>query len=259
MPAATTEVNARDRILRLERAMLTSWPALSAAFDGDWVIRLADGMTKRSNSVTCLGADDADLDPRIDHAAGIYRERGLPAIFRLSPLASPALDARLDQRGWRRFDETMVMTADLDAIQATTAHVPDLEVDIAARPDHRWIESCFRLDGADGGDLDLLETMLQRLVPPAGYGRIDGDDRIDALGLIVVDRELAGLFEVLTVEERRRQGLSRALVRNLFAWSREKGARAGWLAVVADNLPAVRLYRSLGFHEIYRYHYRSDG
>ena len=51
-----------DLVLRLERSMLTSWPALSVAFDGDWVIRLADGVTKRSNSVTCLGADDSDLE-----------------------------------------------------------------------------------------------------------------------------------------------------------------------------------------------------
>ena len=30
--------------------MLTSWPALSTSFDGDWVIRLAAGVTKRLNS-----------------------------------------------------------------------------------------------------------------------------------------------------------------------------------------------------------------
>lgn len=244
---------------RLERAMLTSWPALSTAFDGDWVIRLADGVTKRSNSVTCLGDDDVDLDDRIDHVVRFFRERGLPAIFRLSPLAAPALDARLEQRGWRRFDETIVMTADLDDIEARTEGAPDVHVDIAPSPDRAWIASCFRLDGADTSDLVTLETILKRLVPSAGYGRIEGDDRLDALALMVVDRELAGLFEVLTVKERRRQGLARTVLRQLYSWSRDQGATTGWLAVVADNLPAMRLYEDLGFHEVYRYHYRSDG
>ena len=238
--------------------MLTSWPALSTAFDGDWVIRLADGVTKRSNSVTCLGDDDTDLEARIDRTTEVYHGQGLPAIFRLSPLAPPALDASLQQRGWPRFDETIMMTADLDEIISRLAGAPDHHVDIDTAADRTWIASCFRLDGAQANELVTLETMLSRLVPPAGYGHIGGD-RIDALALVVIDHKLAGLFEVLTVKEKRRQGLARTLMHKLFAWSHGQGATTGWLAVIADNQPAVRLYQSLGFREVYRYHYRSVG
>ncbi|MEM8952172.1 MAG: GNAT family N-acetyltransferase [Pseudomonadota bacterium] len=242
----------------MERSILTSWPALSVAYDEDWVIRLADGVTKRSNSVTCLGADNRDLERRIDRVVKIYEAHGLPTIFRLSPLAGPALSTCLDQRGWRRFDETIIMTADLDHVLAQTEHAPDLQVDIDDRPDRDWIRHCFRLEGAEVDTVDTLETMLQRLVPKAGYARAGESGQIDALGLMVIDDELAGLFEVLTVKERRRQGLAGALLHQLFRWSRNEGARTGWLAVVADNLPAVGLYRKLGFREVYRYHYRSN-
>jgi ribosomal protein S18 acetylase RimI-like enzyme len=39
-------------------------------------------------------------------------------------------------------------------------------------------------------------------------------------------------------------------------WARLRGAREAWLQVEADNEPALGLYRSIGFSEIYRYHYR---
>ena len=36
-----------------------------------------------------------------------------------------------------------------------------------------------------------------------------------------------------------------------------RGARVAWLQVEASNEVAVALYRSIGFVEAYRYHYRS--
>jgi ribosomal protein S18 acetylase RimI-like enzyme len=39
-------------------------------------------------------------------------------------------------------------------------------------------------------------------------------------------------------------------------WAGSSGAREAWLQVEADNEPAYRLYTSLGFSEVYRYHYR---
>ncbi|NJO38201.1 MAG: hypothetical protein HC871_12060 [Rhizobiales bacterium] len=119
--------------------MLTSWPALSTAFDGGWVIRLANGYTNRANSVTCLGGEDSDLDARVDRIEAIYRHRNLPAVFRLSPLAPPALSAALDRRGWSRFGHSIVMTQDLTA-PSLADHDADVSVDISAAPDSVWLE-----------------------------------------------------------------------------------------------------------------------
>lgn len=245
-------------VARLERSMLTSWPALSTAFDGDWVIRLAKGHTKRSNSVTCLGADDVDLEMRVERVVQIYRDRGLPTIFRLSPLASPALDAGLENRGWRRFDESIVMTSDLADDADVAQKTLDDDVEIISKPDDAWLEGCRLIDGMSDADAATFGVMLDYLMPSAGYGRLITDTGIGALALSVVDVELAGLFVVMTARERRRQGLARRLLSDLLSWSRTRGATMGWLAVEAGNVPAVRLYESLGFREVYRYHYRSN-
>lgn len=238
--------------------MLSSWPALSTLYDGDWIIRLADGYTKRANSVTCLGNDATDLDRRIDRMRAIYEERGQPAIFRLSPLSPPALDRMLEDQGWYRFDETIVMMCPIAELDWTAQGTANDEVIIQTRPDATWLKSCQRMGGADHAHLATFRTMLERLIPPAAYARIGDSERIDAMALIVVDADLAGLFELLTRPERRGQGLAGRLLRRLFAWSGAQGAETVWLSVLAHNTSALQLYRRLGFREIYRYHHRAN-
>ncbi|MGI9436726.1 MAG: GNAT family N-acetyltransferase [Geminicoccaceae bacterium] len=241
----------------MERAMLSSWPALSTAYDGDWLIRLSKGVTKRSNSVVCLGSDDKDLENRIDRMRALFEHHGLPPLFRLSPLAPNALQEALDARGWRCFDETIVMTADLTT--AASGHIAQQDLPFAIEIDVElndlWLEGCARLNDYSRTHKDTLEQLLQGLVPIAGYGRLTGHDGIAALGIAVVDHDLVGLFEVLTAEGQRRQGLARMLQSRLLLWGQDQGATTGWLAVVAGNDPACHLYRSLGFREVYRYHY----
>ena len=52
-------------------------------------------------------------------------------------------------------------------------------------------------------------------------------------------------------------GHGRRLVLSALKWARLRGAREAWLQVEADNdAGARRSTRSLGFREVYRYHYR---
>ena len=70
------------------------------------------------------------------------------------------------------------------------------------------------------------------------------------------DGDLAGLFEIATARGEQRKGHARRLVLSALKWARQHGARKAWLQVEADNETALALYRSLGFEEVYRYHYR---
>ena len=56
------------------------------------------------------------------------------------------------------------------------------------------------------------------------------------------------LSKIGVVGKHRRKGLGRALTHEFLAAGREAGCRQFRLDVAADNEPAVRLYRSLGFH-----------
>ena len=75
-------------------------------------------------------------------------------------------------------------------------------------------------------------------------------------GMAVVERELAGLFDVVVHPESRRQGHGRALVESLLGRASEMGARRACLQVLKDNATARSLYARLGFEPLYEYWYR---
>jgi ribosomal protein S18 acetylase RimI-like enzyme len=72
----------------------------------------------------------------------------------------------------------------------------------------------------------------------------------------MVEEDYAGLFAVCTLDEYRNQGIGMALCAHLMRTARLHGADRCWLSVVADNLPALRVYERLGFSRVYEYWYR---
>lgn len=241
-------------VKRLECAGLTARPALAAAYDGDWIIRLAEGHTKRANSVTCLNPnDDARLEPRVGRMEAWFARHRLPPVFRLTPLAPPALDALLEERGWHRFDDSLVLMARLRDVPLTDT--PALE----PRPnaEDEWLDAFAELGGVLHERRAVLARMLRAIVPEAGFFvLLDGARRPAATAMAVLDGQLVGIFEVLSDPARRRQGFGRMVVAAALAWGLRRGAESAWLQVQADNEAATALYRSLGFTEVYRYHYR---
>jgi ribosomal protein S18 acetylase RimI-like enzyme len=72
----------------------------------------------------------------------------------------------------------------------------------------------------------------------------------------VLDRDLIGIFDLVTSPAHRRRGYGAALVASLLEWGFAHGARTAYLQVVKSNAAASALYRKLGFTEAYQYWYR---
>jgi [ribosomal protein S18]-alanine N-acetyltransferase len=82
-----------------------------------------------------------------------------------------------------------------------------------------------------------------------GFAILAQDKGGEATGFIL-GRALAGEAEILTLAvapQARRSGLGRALVDALAAEARERGAKALFLEVAADNAGAIALYNATGF------------
>jgi N-acetylglutamate synthase len=238
----------------LELAALRSWPALETVEDDGWVLRFSRGYTQRSNSTTVLRAGPAQALPaRVAACEAEFGARGLPPIFRVVSFAgAAALDALLAARGYRRKDETLVMTRPLGAPRPSPSPRGEVE---ALAPD-AWLPLYERFNGKDAAQRPLHRALLEaipgrRLLAALAQGGVPA-----AVGLAVVDGRWAGLFDVATDPARRRQGLGRRLVEGMLGWAEGGGAAAAYLQVVAANAPAVRLYARLGFAEGYRYWYR---
>ena len=240
-------------VRRFEAAGFRAWPASSVHYDGTWVIRLTAGHpAKRLNSVNPLDPGDTlNMDERIARAARRFEAYGRPTVFRMSPLAGQKLTDRLDADAWDRFSESLVMMMPL-----AKAAVEEVMPLIPLKDVGRYISAAIRVHGHDPSIRPGMSELIGAIEPEAGLFVVDVDGRAASSAICVHDGELAGLFEVATHADERGKGNGRRIVLSALKWARMRGARVAWLQVEADNAAAISLYRSIGFFEAYRYHYR---
>ncbi len=241
------------QVRRLEAVSFRSFPSTTTHYDGSWAIRLTGGHpAKRLNSVNPLDPRDySHMDERLLQAQQRFDGFGRPLVFRQTPLAPSALDMLLDSKGWGRFEESIVMVAELGSISdgKPIMHKP-------VRSVGQWVDSFLKLTGGNQENKPGLVEVISNIVPNCGLFVNWQDGYPVSVLRCVQDNDLAGVFDVATGKEHRNKGYAKALVTSALHWAREAGARHAWLQVVADNEPAVGLYHEFGFRELYRYTYR---
>jgi ribosomal protein S18 acetylase RimI-like enzyme len=240
-------------VRRFEAAGFRAWPAASAHYDGAWLIRLTPGHpARRLNSVNPLDPGDVHhLEERIAGAGKRFDEVGRILTFRMSPLSGEAMAAHFDAAGWSRFSESLVMRRALadDLIAGALDQIPMKDV-------ARFVGAAIKAQGASNILRPALTDILTAIEPEAGLFALERGNEALATAICVQDGELAGLFEIATSPAERGKGYARRIVLSALKWARLRGARTAWLQVEADNERAIALYASLGFTELYRYHYR---
>ncbi len=240
-----------ETIRALERCALAAWPALHTTEQDGWALRTADGYTKRANSANAIAPAHAPIDMQIACAEAYYRARNLPTVFRLTPLADPAIDRALEARGYARVDPSLVMVA------RPGLHLHDKQAVNAGDPWTGWHDDFVAATQASPNVAAKLAAVLRCVLPPASFVRIpDAGNRPAAFAMAVADEGYVGIFEVLSAAHARRQGFGKRIVAHAMAWGFSHGAHTAYLQVAADNAPALALYADLGFAPLYGYHYR---
>ena len=247
-------------IVAIEHAGFAALPPEYNIEDGPWVLRMAGGLAKRANSANAR-APGAALDAdRLNRIESFYRHSGFPPIVRVTPLASPAADALLEARGYRITDSSLVMTAQL-APTAPAARSDGITVNIDTTIPDTWHDAFAQFDGLNAHGRATRRAMLDALERPhAAITLRDADESILGIGLAVADGAYVGLFDVRVASAARGRGLGRAVTDAMLGWARTRSTAdapvIAYLQVSAENVPALNLYRSLGFVEAYAYHYR---
>jgi GNAT superfamily N-acetyltransferase len=236
-------------IEEIEARAYAAWPAATEYRQDDWVLRTAGGFSRRLNSVQAV--DDVDaFDASLQRAAAFYQERGLPLVFRVTPLCA-ATDPLLEARGFTTEAPTDVMVADL------VDPVPIESVVVASEPSRAWIEAQQEWLGIT--KTGAWQGILNRSAGGAGatgFGMMLEAGAPVAAGLAVADAGWVGLFEITVDPEHRHRGLGRIITRGLLGWGRRVGVRRSYLQVPQSGSAARRLYDSLGFVALYSYWYR---
>jgi len=241
------------QVRRLEAVSFRSFPSTSTHYDGTWAIRLTAGHpAKRLNSVNPLDpSDHSYIDARLELAKRRFESFGRPLVFRQSPLAPPELETILDDRGWTKFDESIVMMLDLETLSMDGAidHVPMKDIGY-------WVDSFLHLSEEEKNTKPGLFEVISSIQPTCGLFVKNVEDQHVAAVRCVHENDLAGLFDLVTGRDFKRRGYAKSLLESALKWAKKSGAKHVWLQVVAENKAALTLYEEFGFKELYRYNYR---
>ena len=244
--------------VQVEETCMNAWPALKEILYDGWLIRLANGATRRTNSVNVIGQGTRALADKIAYCEDVYRLHGQASYFRILSNGSNELDTALATRGYRSEDETCTLFMNFQR-HPPPAPDPKAQLDVLeGRPSTEWLAAHRRLSRRTENEAHALHAVLGMLAIPAFFGEARSDDgQIASVAFGAVHERMMCLQWVVTEPEQRQRGLSRATLSALLQRGREMGATGACLQVVAANASAIRLYESIGFRcELYRYHYR---
>ncbi|MGZ5042572.1 MAG: GNAT family N-acetyltransferase [Usitatibacter sp.] len=232
-----------------ELSLNSSAPPGQLLYDG-WVLRLLRGKAKRARSVNAVYASTRPLDEKIAYCERLYASAALPALFRVTPFSQPdGLDGELERRGYLRFDPTAVEAAAIDRAQLGGAEAQPM--DLSA-----WVEAVGALRHSPIAHRSAHLARLQGTALTLRAVAVKSQGRVLATGLTIVEDDCAGLFDIITSDDARRQGHARTVVVSLLRHAWELGARHAYLQVQEDNVAARHLYARFGFEEKYLYWYR---
>jgi N-acetylglutamate synthase len=236
-------------IREFEERAINAWPAFQSIIFGGWVLRLSKGYTKRANSVNAINPT-APFDDVRAASERLYARHGLPAIFRLSPLATPEADKALANAGYSIFDPSLVLFAPL------SGGMSDGNVRIEEAPSAAWLDGFAAANEIAAQDRAIHDRMVSLIAMPTAFATLIENERAIGFGLAVYERGAVGLFDIVVVPPERGRGNGRKLTNALLQWGWQTGAQKAYLQVRERNTGAHKLYTGLGFREAYRYHYR---
>ncbi len=240
-------------IRTLEELSMNAWPSLETMLYGGWVLRFANGYTRRANSINPLYASTRGLDEKIATCEEIYRSKNLRVIFKMTRAVFPEnLDEILEQRGYASEATTSVQVLDLRGAQAPR----NRNVTLAESLTEGWLNEYCRLNSVVAQHRGTMTKMLGRIAPSCCFITLCEQNQVVACGLAVADTGFVGLFDLVTDAHFQNRGLGKQLVLNLLDWGKQNGAQRAYLQVMLNNAPALHLYDKLGFKEVYQYWYR---
>ncbi|MBX9245550.1 GNAT family N-acetyltransferase [Actinotalea ferrariae] len=240
------------------RVEVATWRPVEVTEVDGWLVGRSAGFTRRANSVAAL-AEPADPERALDDVEALYREYGLPPVFRVCAGSAPAdLDARLARRGYAVAAPTQVMARGALG-ELASPELPDrAAVDVADDPDGPWVAGWVGVKSRAAGhgvDVDLAARILTGA--PARYlsartadGTLLGVVRAAPAG------DWVGISCLMVPVAGRRRGTARALTLAAVRDATARGARRAFLQVESSNAGAIALYAGLGFEVVDRYHYR---
>ncbi len=242
----------QDIIRQIETLSFKALPALETRYYDGWLIRYANGYTKRANSVNPVYASHEDTDLKISRCEAFYTRKKLPTIFKMTDNIYPQeLDAILESKQYQKASETGVYTLPLERRGSLAA-----DVNIKSKLTDQWLTTFIKMNHIDEEKHKTLKQMFNLIPTRCGFLRLMDGNTVVGVALGVIDKNWMGIFDVAVHQDHRGKGHGRTIMDALLNWGMTQQADTAYLQLQCDNAVAKNLYMSLGFTEQYRYWYR---
>lgn len=235
------------RVLELDQICNLTWPATENLENSGWLMRAADGVTNRANSVlplvTNLEAGTlTDFPEKLLAAQEFYQKRNLPTIFQVALPTWQVLSEKLRSIGAVETIRGNTMVTDLTSSKQI---VPaEFEIMQSNQFSTEWLE----VHPTPG-----IEKILSGCA--ATYLAIVKNSQTIATCRIALAKGWSSITRVYVHQDFRGQGLGKAIVAAALEASFEQGATKALLQVEVSNAVAIGVYESLGFNFHHEYSY----
>ena len=236
--------------IRIETAGLNAWPAFEQVDDYGWISRLADGYTKRSNSVTVLRPGSVSLESRIGQYEDLYNTKGQPCIFRLLSFNNNSeIENILNSRSYRDGDHSLVMSQDLKNRDFKPVVFDSIKVD-------EWMKYYCELSDKEIKAHSIHIKIIKSIKGKFLLAVLPENRKVVSCGLGIIADDFLGIFDIVTHPQHRNKGYGCELINGMLNWAVQNQAHAAYVQVIAENRPAIGLYQKLGFELSYEYKYK---
>lgn len=244
----------------LDELLANAWPPTIVEYHSGWRLRWTDGATRRANSVFPVGSVDLIPDC-VSVCESFYRDRRASALFQVSTASTPeGLSDYLRGRGYTTSARTFVAhAATQDVIDHTSPGGWTTETTDEVTDD--WFDGYWAVESWRAQAVEDAATYRRVLLKPSlPTSFVAARDRasVVAVGQVVVEHYWAGVQCMATRATHRRQGAASAVLHRLAVGAAARQADRMYLAVMADNAPALDFYRRASFQIDHEYSYFSE-
>lgn len=237
-------------IENIERATLAAVsPEDQLEIEG-WLLPFDSGTVSRAKSAVPL----LHLPPAggvVDRIEGLYRARGMRAVFRLANEACfDALRCELGARGYTAGKPVLVEVAQVKAMRGVSAQAP---AETAGTPDEAWA-ALFLADGFDPVDGASRVRSLGRGRDTVFASVREGGKAI-AAGAAAFSHGWSSVHGMRTDPAHRGKGLAGRVLAGMAEVAMQRGIERVFLQVEEGNTAARALYRRAGFKTVWSYDY----
>jgi GNAT superfamily N-acetyltransferase len=229
------------------------WPQAETHFDADILWSITDIPFPLFNSVLRAQLAANHVDTAIETAIARCKSRKVSMLWWTGPQTRPPdLGKHLERHGFIQEDSMPGMAADLSGLRVNLPTPSGFHIQRVA--DDATLKLWSQICGTGFGMPDFVAEAFYDLISHVGLETMQAylgwlDETPVATSLQVFAAGVAGIYNVATVPEARRQGIGAEMTAYALREARLLGYQVG---ILGASEMGVEVYRSLGFREYCR-------